>query len=161
MAKAARAAVVHATEASAREAAVVHESVMTLVKEAEDWAALTEREARERVLRMELDSAVALASARREAEVFAWRIALLEGELTEACQARDTVEANSWGLSDKAATAKRRRGSPRGSARNGSIRLPSCKTRFRAVTSHSRSSEGEESPVRGNVAHCPLPHRDG
>jgi hypothetical protein len=34
------------------------------------------------------------------------RIALLEGELAEACQARDTAEENSQGLSDMAADTK-------------------------------------------------------
>jgi hypothetical protein len=38
-----------ATEASAQEVTVVRESAVTFVKEVEDRAALTEREARERV----------------------------------------------------------------------------------------------------------------
>jgi hypothetical protein len=52
---------------------------------------------------MEVDSAAALLSARGEAEEFTRRIALLEGELTKARQARDTTEANSQGLINAAA----------------------------------------------------------
>jgi hypothetical protein len=44
-------------------------------------------------------------SSRGEAEGFTRKIALLEGELVEARQARDMTEVNSWGLSDTAADA--------------------------------------------------------
>jgi hypothetical protein len=47
---------------------------------------------------MEAKSATALASVVGETEGFARRIALLEDELTEACQAQDTPKANSQGL---------------------------------------------------------------
>jgi hypothetical protein len=53
--EAARVAAVRAVEASAQEATVAQESATVLVKEAEDQAALVEREARERVSRMEAD----------------------------------------------------------------------------------------------------------
>jgi hypothetical protein len=36
----------------------------------------------------------------RRQSYFAWRIALLEGELAEVHQARDTTEENTWGLFD-------------------------------------------------------------
>jgi BMFP domain-containing protein YqiC len=49
---------------------------------------------------MEPESAIVLASARGEVEVFARTIALLEEKLTEAHQTRDTSEVNSRGLSD-------------------------------------------------------------
>jgi hypothetical protein len=49
---------------------------------------------------MEVESVTALAFAHGEAEGFARRIALLEGELVEAHQARDPAEVNSWGLSN-------------------------------------------------------------
>jgi BMFP domain-containing protein YqiC len=66
---------------------VAWECVTALVRDAEDWVALAEREAWERVSRVEVESAVVLASARGEVEDFAQRIALLESELAEACQA--------------------------------------------------------------------------
>jgi BMFP domain-containing protein YqiC len=46
-----------------------------------------ERETRERVSIVDAESAAMLASAREEVEDLAQRITLLEGELTEACQA--------------------------------------------------------------------------
>jgi chromosome segregation ATPase len=74
----------------------------------EDQATLAEREARERVSRMEAKSAATLASARREAEGFTHRITPLEGELAEVRQARDTTEANSQGLFNMAADTEQR-----------------------------------------------------
>jgi hypothetical protein len=56
---------------------------------------------------VEAESTTALASTHREVEDFAWRIALLEGELAEVCQAREVTEENSWGLFDAAADAER------------------------------------------------------
>jgi hypothetical protein len=56
---------------------------------------------------VEAESTTALASAHREVEDFAWRIALLEGELAEVCQARKVTEENSRGLFDAAADAER------------------------------------------------------
>jgi hypothetical protein len=44
---------------------------------------------------MEADSATALTSAQGEAEMFTQRIALLEGELTEARQVQDMAEVRS------------------------------------------------------------------
>jgi hypothetical protein len=80
--------------ASAQEAAATWERATVLIREAESRAALAERETRERVSRMETESATALASTRRETEGFAQRIALLK--------------ANSQSLSSVAADADRR-----------------------------------------------------
>jgi hypothetical protein len=82
--EAAHAAVVHAAEASTQEATVAWESTVALVRNAEYWADLVEREAWERVSRFEAKSITTLASTHREAEGFARRIALLKGELAEA-----------------------------------------------------------------------------
>jgi hypothetical protein len=118
---------VHVVEASSQEADATQESAATLFKEVEDRATLARREAREKVSRMEVVSAAALASARGDAEVLVRWISLLKGELTEACQARDTTEVNSRGLSDVAVTPSDSGRSLRGSARNGSRSLPFCK----------------------------------
>jgi hypothetical protein len=64
-------------------AAVAWERAAAFIKEAEARATLAERGARERVLRVEVESAAVLVSACREAEGFTWRIALLEGELED------------------------------------------------------------------------------
>jgi hypothetical protein len=106
--EAACAIVVCAVKDTAQDAVVAWESAMNLVKEVEDHAALAEMVAQERVSRLEVESATTLASAHREAEVFAQRIALLEGELVEGCQAQDAVEVNSWGLFDVAVDAEQR-----------------------------------------------------
>jgi predicted nucleic acid-binding Zn-ribbon protein len=106
-AKAAHVTMVCAVEASAQEAVVVWESVVALIRNAEDQAALAEREARERVLRVKAKSAAALASTREEAEGLIQRIALLEGELVESHQSRKTAEGNSQGLSDGVADTER------------------------------------------------------
>jgi hypothetical protein len=68
-----------------------------------------ERETRERVSRVDAESAATLASAREEVEGLAQRTTLLEGELAEARQAREKAEENSWGLSDIVADAEQRR----------------------------------------------------
>jgi hypothetical protein len=83
--------VVHATEASTQEAAVARESIVAVVRAVEDRAALAERDAQERVSRVEVESATVLASTHGEAEDLAQRIFLLEGELAEVCQAQDTA----------------------------------------------------------------------
>jgi hypothetical protein len=80
---------------------------MALIKEAEARGTLAKREARERVLKAEVESTALLASAHGEADGFARKVTLLEGELTDACQTLDTVEANIQGLSDRAADVNR------------------------------------------------------
>jgi hypothetical protein len=88
-AEAAHAVVVCAAEASAQEATVVQESTTAVVKAAEAWTALARREAQERVLRMEAESATDLASTHGEAH-----------------QTRDTTEMNSRGLSNATVNAE-------------------------------------------------------
>jgi hypothetical protein len=99
-AEAARVAAVLVVETSAQEATVARDITATIVRDAEDQTAHVETEAQERVSRVEVQSAAALASAREDAEDLARKIALLEGELVEARQAREVVEENSRGLSD-------------------------------------------------------------
>jgi hypothetical protein len=93
---------------SAQEATMAWESTKTVVSDAENWATLAEREARERVLRVEVKSAAVLASAHEEAEGLVRRIALLEGDHAEVHQAREMAEENSRVLSNAAADAERR-----------------------------------------------------
>jgi hypothetical protein len=62
---------------------VALDSAALHVKDVEDRAALAEREARERVSIMEVDNAMALASAHEDVEVLVRKIALLQGELAE------------------------------------------------------------------------------
>jgi hypothetical protein len=99
-AEAARVAAVLVVETSAQEATTARDSTATIVRDAEDQTAHVETEAQERVSRVEVQSAAALASAREDAKDLARKIALLEGELVEARQAREVVEENSRGLSD-------------------------------------------------------------
>jgi predicted DNA-binding protein len=61
---------VHAAATAVQEATAVRESVDLRVKDVEDQAALAEREALERVSRVEAENAVALVSAREDAEGF-------------------------------------------------------------------------------------------
>jgi hypothetical protein len=91
----AHAVAVFAAEASTQEAATAWESTAALVRDVEAQAALAGREAWERVSRVEVESTAMLASACGEADDLTWRIALLEGELAEAREARDTAEENS------------------------------------------------------------------
>jgi hypothetical protein len=72
------------------------DSAALRVEDAEDWATLAEREARERVSRVEEENAMALASAHEDAE----GLALLEGELAEERRPRKLAEDNSRGLSN-------------------------------------------------------------
>jgi hypothetical protein len=62
------------------------------VKDAVDWAALVEREALERVLRVEVEKAVVLAFDREDAEGFACKVTLLEDELAAKHQAQEVSE---------------------------------------------------------------------
>jgi hypothetical protein len=60
---------------------------MIFVEEVEARATLAEREAWERVSKVEVEGAASLAFARGEAEWFARWVALLKGELADARQA--------------------------------------------------------------------------
>jgi hypothetical protein len=64
--EAARIMPVLAAETSTQEDATTQGSATILIKDAEDWAALAERETREGVSRVEPMSAIALGSAREE-----------------------------------------------------------------------------------------------
>jgi hypothetical protein len=98
--------VVLAVETSAQEAAAAWDSAAIHIKDAKDRATLAEREARERVSRVEAAKAVSLAYAHEDAKGLVQKITHLEGELAEACQARVVAEENSYGLSDTAVNAK-------------------------------------------------------
>jgi hypothetical protein len=106
-AEAARIMVVLAVETSAQEAATTRDSAMIFVKDVKDWAALAEREARERVSRVEADSTMVLVSTHEEAGGLAWKIALLKDELVEARWVGEVFDENFRGLSDTAADAER------------------------------------------------------
>jgi hypothetical protein len=71
-----------AAETSAREAAMAQDSAALQVKDVEAWASLAEREALERVSRVEGNNVMVLASSREDAEGFVRKIPILEGELT-------------------------------------------------------------------------------
>lgn len=59
--------------------------------------------------KMTQENVVLLSSTHGEASEVAWKVSLLEGELTVACQARDTAEAKLLGLIDGAADTDQRR----------------------------------------------------
>jgi hypothetical protein len=59
---------------------------------------LVERGDRKRVSKVEAESVAALAFAHEEVEGLVQKIAVLEGELAEACRAREVAEENSRGL---------------------------------------------------------------
>jgi hypothetical protein len=82
---------------------------MIHIKDAEDRAALKEREARESMLRVEAKNTTSLASVHEDAEGLVRKIPLLECELAEAHWAREVAEENSHGLSDLSADAEQRR----------------------------------------------------
>jgi hypothetical protein len=81
-----------AAEASTREAVVAQDSATIHVKDEEDQAALAEREALERVSRVQEKNATALAFAREEAEGFDQKIALPEDKITSEHRAREVSE---------------------------------------------------------------------
>jgi hypothetical protein len=97
-----------AAESSAQEAAMVWDSAVVCVKDIEDRVTLAEREACEKVLRVETENTMMLAFAHEDAEGLVWKIALLRGELAEARRAWEVAEEKSRGLSDAAVDAKRR-----------------------------------------------------
>jgi hypothetical protein len=85
---------------------VARDSIVLRIEDAEDWATLVEREARERVSRAKAENTTALASAHEDAEGLVRKITLLEGGLVEECRAQELSEENSHGLSDAAADAE-------------------------------------------------------
>jgi hypothetical protein len=79
--QAAHAMAMVAKETAAQEAVAVQDSANLCVNDAEDRSTLVMREAPERVSRVKAKNAMALASAREDAEGFAQKIALLVDEL--------------------------------------------------------------------------------
>jgi hypothetical protein len=84
------------------------DSAVFCVNNVEDLAALAETEARERVLGVEAENVVVLASAREGVEGLVRKIIVLEGELAVARQAQEVAEEKSYGLFDTAADVERR-----------------------------------------------------
>jgi hypothetical protein len=62
------------------------------IKGAEDRATLAEQETLERVSRVEAKNSTVLSSAHADADDLARKVILLEDELVEVCQARETSE---------------------------------------------------------------------
>jgi hypothetical protein len=81
-----------AAETSVQEATAAQDSVALRVKDAEDRAALVEKEALQRMSRAKAKNAVVLASAREDAEGLIRKIALFEGELVAEYQAQEVFE---------------------------------------------------------------------
>jgi hypothetical protein len=79
--EAAHITVVLAVETSAQEAAAAWDNATLHAKDAKDQGTLAEREALERVSRVEVENVMALACAREDAEGFVRKIAIPEGEL--------------------------------------------------------------------------------
>jgi hypothetical protein len=90
--EATHAMVVLAIETSAQEVTVAWDGANLHIKDAEDWAALAEREALERVSRAEAENSTALSSARADAEGLKQKIVLLEDELAEERRVWQTPE---------------------------------------------------------------------
>jgi uncharacterized protein YaiL (DUF2058 family) len=76
----------------AREAALAWDSATLRVKDLMDQATLVERVALKRVLRVEAENAVALASAREDAKGFVRKITILEDEHAVERQAQEVSE---------------------------------------------------------------------
>jgi hypothetical protein len=87
-----RAVVMLTAETAVWEAVAAPDSAALRVKDAENRAALAEREALERVSRVEAESAAALASAHEDAEGFVWKMTLLEDELEAEHHAWEVFE---------------------------------------------------------------------
>jgi hypothetical protein len=81
-----------AAETLAREASAARNSVALHVKDVKDWATLVVREVLERMSRVEVENAVALASAREDAECLIQKIVLHQGELAAVHQAQEVSE---------------------------------------------------------------------
>jgi hypothetical protein len=70
----------------------MRDSAALRVKDAEDRATLVEREALERVSRVEAENTTTLASARGDAEGLSWKITLLEDEHVVERRTREVSE---------------------------------------------------------------------
>jgi hypothetical protein len=89
----ARAAVMLTAETSSREAIAARDSATLHVKDAGDQAALVEREALQRVWRVEAENPMMLTSGHDDAKGLAQKITLLEDELA--------AERRSWEVSER------------------------------------------------------------
>jgi hypothetical protein len=105
-AEAAHVTVALTAETSAQHATAARDSATILVKDVVDRATLAKRKALERVSRVEVENAVALASARKDAEGLVRKITRLEGEVAEVHPAREMAEENSCGLSSAVVDAE-------------------------------------------------------
>jgi hypothetical protein len=72
-----------------RGASAASDSTTLRVKDAEDWGAMVEREASERMSRVEAENVVVLASTHEDVEGLIRKIVLLEGELAVERQAHE------------------------------------------------------------------------
>jgi hypothetical protein len=100
-AEAARATAVLAFDAFAQEAAAVQDDATLRINDVEDRAALEAREVLHWVSQVEAENSTALTSTRSNVEGLAQKIALLESELTEDCQDRETSEREYWECFDE------------------------------------------------------------
>jgi hypothetical protein len=82
-------------ETSTKVATVSWDSAEGRIRDAEDWAALAEREAWERVLRANVKNTTTLASTHEDALGLVCKVALLKGELAEARRAWEVAEEKS------------------------------------------------------------------
>jgi hypothetical protein len=158
--EAARVVTVLATETSTWEATAARESAVIHVRDAEDWPTMAEGEAWERLLRVEEENTVALASAHKDVDGVVRKIAVLEGELTEVHRAQEVAMETSRGLSNVVVDVERRWGCPRGSTRSNLRSSPSYKPGALSCALPLLVVHVEESPVKRDADHRSLPHRD-
>jgi hypothetical protein len=106
--EATRAEVVRTVAAYAQEVVAAREKVEVSIKEAEAWATLIMKEAQEKMLKTEQESATLLVYVRGEVNELGQKVSFLKGVVEDACQARDMVEANFQDLSDEVACLNQR-----------------------------------------------------
>jgi hypothetical protein len=80
-------------ETSTREAVVARDSAALQFRDGEDRTTLVDREALERVWRVEVENITVLACAHDNVEGFVWKITLLEDELAAVHQAWEVSES--------------------------------------------------------------------
>jgi hypothetical protein len=95
-AETAHATTVLAAKVSARESAVAWDSATFHVKDVEDWVALAEKEALERVSKAEAENATVLATASKDTEGLARKVTLLEDELAAEHWAQEMSQREHW-----------------------------------------------------------------
>jgi hypothetical protein len=102
----ARVTAVLVAETPTQKATSAWDSATIRVKDVKYQTTLVEREAWERVSRVEAENIMVWVSAHEDVEGLVQKITLLEGELAEACRAREVAEENSRGLSDAAGSVE-------------------------------------------------------